>query len=271
MKTSLKTAALALAILVPAAASAHKAFLVPSTTVLSDGDDAWVTVDAAASNDLFYFNHRPLPLDGLAITAPDGSSVAPENESKGQFRDTFDVHMTRQGTYRIALVNDGAFASYEDAKGQKKRARGNAESIAKEIPAGAKNVEITQFQNRVETFVTLGRPDEAALKSSGRGLELVPVTHPNDLYVGEAARFRFLLDGKPAAGVKVVVIPGGTRYRDQQKEMDVTTDADGAFSVTWPEPGLYWMNASVEGGKPTLKDATQRRAGYSATLEVLPQ
>jgi hypothetical protein len=33
-------------------AQAHRAWLLPSATVLS-GTDAWVTVDAAISNDLF--------------------------------------------------------------------------------------------------------------------------------------------------------------------------------------------------------------------------
>lgn len=269
MKTSLKWTAFALAVCLPIAASAHKTFLLPSTTVLSDGDESWITVDAAVSNDLFYFNHHPLALDNLAVTAPDGASVAAENASTGKWRSTFDVHLTRPGTYRIAVASDGVSASYEDAKGEKKRARGTAETIAKEIPAGAKNVEITQFQNRVETFATLGKP--SALKPTGRGLELVPVTHPNDLFAGEAASFRFLLDGKPAAGLKVAAVLGGTRYRDKQDEIGATTDADGKFSITWPAPGMYWLNASIEGGQPTIKDAKQRRAGYTATLEVLPQ
>jgi uncharacterized GH25 family protein len=271
MNKPLKWAALALAACLPVAASAHKTFLLPSTTVLSDGNDAWITVDAAVSNDLFYFNHFPLALDHLAITAPDGSRVTPENAATGKWRSTFDVHMTQQGTYRIAIASDGLFASYEDAKGEKKRARGTAETLAKEIPAGARNVAITQFDNRVETFATLGKPNDAVFKSTGKGFEFVPVTHPNDLFAGEAASFRFLVDGKPAAGLKVSVVQGGTRYRNRQDEISATTDADGKFSVTWPAPGMYWLNASIEGAKPTVKDAKERRLGYTATLEVLPQ
>lgn len=38
----------------PTIAEAHRAWMLPSATVLS-GDDPWVTVDAAISNDLFYF------------------------------------------------------------------------------------------------------------------------------------------------------------------------------------------------------------------------
>lgn len=269
MNLAFKSATFALALLLPIAASAHKAFLVPSTTVLSDGDDAWVTVDAAVSNDLFYFNHHPLSLEQLAVTAPDGSKVAAENAAKGKFRSSFDLHLTGPGTYRVAVVNDGLMASYEDAKGEKKRARGRAGTL--DLPADAKNVQMTQVQNSVETFVTLGKPSDGVLKPRNHGLELVPVTHPNDLFAGEAASFRFLIDGKPAGGLKVSVIPGGTRYRDRQDEISATTDGDGRFSVTWPAPGLYWLNASLDGAQPTIKEAQMRRAGYTATLEVLPQ
>src|SRR5690606_36361247 len=116
-----------------------------------------------------------------------------------------------------------------------------------------------------------GNPDTAELAPSDAGLELVPVTHPNDLYAGEKATFRLQLDGKPAAGVEVSVIPGGTRYRNSQDEIKATTGADGSFSVTWPAAGTYWLNASSEGGTPTMEPATARHVSYTATFEVLPQ
>ena len=54
MKKSIKHAALLLALVVPFTAQAHKAWLRPSQTVIS-GSAPWITVDAAVSNDLFYF------------------------------------------------------------------------------------------------------------------------------------------------------------------------------------------------------------------------
>lgn len=270
MKNLSKWAVLALAATLPIAASAHKVFLVPSTTVLSDPADAWVTFDAAVSNDLFYFNHHALDLDHLVVTGPDGKPVEAENKNTGKWRSTFDVHLTQPGTYRVAIENSGVFASYVDAKGEKKRWRGSVDKLG-EIPADAKDVEISESQSSVNTFVTLGKPSDTALKPSGHGLEFVPVTAPNDLYAGEAAKFRFLLDGKPAKDLKVTVIAGGTRYRDKQDEITATTDANGEFSVTWPAPGLYWLNASLDKQKPTIPKAKERRLGYVATLEVLPQ
>ncbi|HBK45103.1 MAG TPA: DUF4198 domain-containing protein [Xanthomonadaceae bacterium] len=267
MKRSLVLAAMLAAL--PFSALAHKAWLLPSQTVIA-GENPWITVDAAVSNDLFYFNHVPLRLDGLAITQPDGSAGKSANDATGRYRSVFDLQLTQQGTYRLAVVNDGLFASWKE-DGKPKRWRGNEASFAAEVPKNAQDLQVSQSQGRVETFVTHGAPSDAALKPSGKGIELVPVTHPNDLFAGEAARFKLQIDGKPAAGLEVEIVRGGTRYRNAQDEIKVTTDAQGAFSVTWPEAGMYWLETGSQDDKTTVKQAKQRRLSYVATLEVLPQ
>jgi uncharacterized GH25 family protein len=266
---ALRSLALAvIALCAAGAAQAHKSWLLPSATVLTQ--DQWITVDAAVSNDLFYFNHVPLRLDNLQVTAPDGSAAAAENPFTGKFRSSFDLHLDKNGTYKIALVNNGVFASYE-LNGEKKRWRGKPEDMAKEIPADAKNVEVTQSAGRVETFATAGAPNDTALKPSGKGLEMTPVTHPNDLFAGEAAKFRFTLDGKPAADLKIEVVPGGSRWRNAQNEINLTTDKNGEVSVTWPAAGMYWLETTLQDKNATVPKATSRRASYVATFEVLSQ
>lgn len=266
MKRTLKVATLILAAALPFAANAHKAWLLPSVTVTTV--DQWVTLDGAVSNNLFYFDHVPLRVEGLVITAPDGTRVKPENHATSKYRTTFDVHLAQNGTYRIANVNQGLFANYEE-NGQRKRWRGTAETFAKEVPANAQDLQVSESTGRVETFVTAGKPTE--LKPTGVGLELVPITHPNDLYAGEEAKFRFVLDGKPAANLDIEVVAGGTRYRDQQDEIKLKTDGNGEFAVTWPAPGMYWLETGLQDDKTSLKQAKQRRVSYVATLEVLPQ
>lgn len=268
MKRSVLALVLSLAVL-PFSATAHKTWLLPSQTVMS-GTDPWITVDAAVSNDLFYFNHVPLRLDNLAITAPDGSKVEPQNAATGKYRSVFDVELKQQGTYRIATVNSGLFASWE-VDGKPRRWRGTPATFATEVPKDAKNLQVSQSVGRIETFVTNGSPNDTALKASGEGLELVPVTHPNDLFAGEQATFRLHIDGKPAAGLEIEVTRGGTRYRNAQDEIKVKTDANGEFSVTWPEAGMYWLETVTEDNKTSLPQAKQRRLSYVATLEVLPQ
>ena len=262
------TTALAL-LMAPSAASAHKAWLHPSATVFS-ATGAWLTVDAAVSNDLFYFNHVPLRLDGLQVIAPDGAPVAPQNLATGKYRSVFDVELQKEGTYKLAVLNHGLNAQYE-LNGEKKRWRGTAATFKTEIPAGAKDVQVSESVGRVETFATVGTPTTTVFKAVGTGIELVPVTHPNDLYAGEAATFQLLVDGKPAAGLEVEVIPGASRYRDQPEGIQLVTDAEGRFQVTWPQAGMYWMETTASDSATTMPEARQRRLSYVATFEVLPQ
>ena len=259
-------AALAVCTTLASAAQAQNTWLMPSSTVLSSPQ--CVTVDAAVSNDLFHFNHVPLGLDNLVVEAPDGSRVEAMNPHRGKLRSVFDLNLDKTGTWRIAIVNRGAFASYK-LGGEQKRWRGPAAQLEKQIPADATELQITESVSRVETFATVGKPSAISLQNEG--LELVAETHPNDLFADEPASFRLAVDGKPAAGVEVTVVAGGTRYRDALADLNVSTDKEGRFSVTWPAPGLYWLEARVEDDKATIPKAGKRRLGYTATFEVLPQ
>lgn len=248
-------------------AQAHNIWLLPSSTVLSKAE--WITVDAAVSNDLFFFNHVPLQLERLHVSGPHGASVVVQNPHTGKLRSVFDLHLEHSGSYRVAVVNNGLFASYKDpVSGQARRWRGSVEKLATEIPANAQELKITQALGRVETFVTVGKP--STLQPSGQGLELQPVTHPNDLVQGEKATFTLHVDGQPAAGLEVNVVAGASRYRNQLSPTKIVTDAQGQFSITWPQAGMYWLEAESKDHKTTIPQAQERRLSYVVTLEVLP-
>ena len=152
----------------------------------------------------------------------------------------------------MAVVNDGVFARWKE-DGKPKRYFGKPEGMAQAVPAKADELEVSQSLGRVETFVTASKP--SAVKPVGRGLELAPVTHPNDLYAGETATFQMLLDGQPAPDLEMTIVAGGIRYRDQVGEIKAKTDKDGKFSVKWPQPGLYWVEAGMEDAKVSVPQA----------------
>lgn len=256
-----------IAALLPGTALAARAWLLPSQTIVARAG-GWVTFDAANSDDLFSFNQGAMPIDALTVSGGDGQPVVPQNIAKGKTRSSFDLELRAPGTYRVAVAGDMVMARWEE-DGKPKRWRGTAAEMAGNIPAGAANLDVEQMQRRVETFVTIGTPTE--VKGVNTGLELVPATHPNDLYAGEAAKFRFLLDGKPARDLVVEVIAGGTRYRNSPAPLQLKTDADGVISITWPAPGLYWLDAEIKDDRATVPGVKQRTAAYNATLEVLPQ
>src|SRR3546814_17303448 len=89
----------AFAILAAVPAEAHRQWLLPSPKVLS-GDDVWETVDAAVSNDLFYFEHFPLRLDDVQAWAPDARAAKIENAATGRHHHPVDVHLTQKSKRR---------------------------------------------------------------------------------------------------------------------------------------------------------------------------
>ena len=266
MKKTLAFLALTAALAAPMAAQAHRAWLAPTATVLS-GNDAWVGFDAGMSNIVFNADHAAMRLSGLEITAPDGTKLQAQNSAQGRYRSMFDVELKQEGTYRIANVAQGFMAMYEQG-GERKRFRGSEAEFATGIPADATNVQASRTYSRTESFVTLGNPNTTALAATNQGLELVPVSHPNDAAEGEASTFKLLLNGQPAANVDVTIARGGQRYRTASEEVTTKTAADGTFSVTWAASGLHWIGASVRSEGANGQPGTN--ASYNGTIEVLP-
>lgn len=278
-KTLMAAAALAV---VATPAAAHRMWLISSSTTVS-GTNSWITVDAAVSNDLFHFDHQPLRVVPTVLQ-PDGTEGKVENYQVGRLRATFDVNLTQQGTYRIGFLNEGVSGSYKLNGEIKMLPRGTTKAtLAAAVPQGATELRTAENLARNEIYVTQGNPTTTVFKPIGRGIELVPITHPTDLVAGETATFQFLLDGKPAQGLSVTAILGGRRYRDTLEEITPKTDAQGKVKITWPESGMYWLTVAPErerqagaGGPaaaamttPRVDAPPARRVSYTTSLEVL--
>lgn len=287
--------ALTLIATLPLTAQAHRAWMLPSATVLS-GDTPWVTVDAAVANDLFDLDHHPLVFEGigqppqrasstpaaanatpararpanhLIITAPDGSEVAAQNGHVGKYRSVFDIELAQKGTYKLSVAGASRYFARYKENGEDRRWMGALGELGQAIPAAAEEVEVTQMDSRMEVFVTSGNPTESVFKPTGQGLELQPVTHPNDLFAEETSEFIFLLDGKPAAGIEVTVIPGGVRHRNELNDIKLSTAEDGKVAITWTHAGFWWLEAKAVQQEGLKEPLDQRRATYTATLEVM--
>lgn len=295
----------------PAVAHADHPFILPSTTLLS-GETAAVTFDAAASEAVFFFDHRPLAPETIKVFRPDDTLSDTARPQRTRFRSIVDMTLDQQGTWKVsseqvmvtgtftlngeerrvggrggpppatAMSGMGGQAGAGGAAGERGPGVGPGGPAGgpagerrpppvavQDIPAAATDLHLTEIASRVQTFVTLGAPTTGVFKPTGAGLELEPITHPNALVAGETARFRFLIDGGPAAGVKVTVLPGGQRYRDNDRTMTLTTGADGTIALRWPGAGMYWLGAEAQDSHPAERRAEVRRLTYAATLEVM--
>ncbi len=296
--------ALATALLLPLSASAHMTWLLPNTANVT-GRDGVVSVDAAVSEDLFNFE-RALKLDTLRITGPNGQSLDADNRSSARHRESFDVKLPQDGTYRISNVSQSLMGTYKQGT-ETKRFRSTPATLSKDVPADAEITSLTLMTNRQQTFVSKEEPGKVQFAPEGQGLELLPLGPVTDLSHGDKTRFRLLLDGKPAADVAVKVLRDGNRYRYKLGEVSLKTDAQGEFTVSWAEPGRYWVGASAganvggpagpagqggpgaqggaagpgaggndgapaaAGANRGTRDAPLQRAAVSATFEVLPK
>lgn len=268
-------------------AHAHRTWLLPQQVEIESGAEPRVVIDAAVSEDLFEFDTNALALEQVRVQRPDGSIVGAETIVRERRRSSVEIALPQPGLYRISAAGESVMASWQ-VDGDTRRWRGSPDAMAAQVPADAKALQVTRLHGRNDTFVARDgapaapeAPDGAAAlrASSGIGLELVPLTSPVGLLVGDRSRFRLMLDGQPAPAVDVTVIRGGHRYRYKMGEIALRTDAQGEFELVWPEAGRYWLGASVGPRGPGAATASAasdpapapvRRASYSATFEVLP-
>lgn len=271
--------ALALGLLLAVPARAHLTWLLPVQSHV-DGKEATIAFDAAVSEDLFHFE-RALKLDTVLITGPDGQPRELANRSAARHRESFDLKLVADGSYRISHVSRGVMASWREGE-QTRRFRGTPEAFAKEVPADQVLQGITLTHARQQTFVSKERAGQPRFTAEGQGLEVLPLDAASDLSVGDTTRLRLLLDGRPLPGATLKLLREGNRYRYKMGEELLTSDAEGVVTLRWAEAGRYFLGAS-HGDRPAAaapgaapaqagtRDKPLQRAGLSVTFEVLPR
>ena len=234
-------------------------------------------IDASISNEIFAPDKAFKPKEKgaeyddtlLMALAPNGEEVSETIRAYYLKRkSSAAVNLKEEGTYHIAMTQKPMYMTfYKNEEGKRKRVFGK-KSEAK-LPSNAKDVTTTKVISTVDTFVSRNGTSKPA--QLGLGLELSGPTHPNDLFVGEQARFQLLQDGKPAGeGIEVSILKGDTRYRNERGEVKVTTDKNGMFSTTWKEPGLYLIETSNK-VKVNEEGVDAGRYALFTTLEVAPE
>lgn len=214
------------------AALAHSPYLRPNVFDATGRDH--VTVEASFTEDIFAAE-VVMRSDFFHIVGPNGDTPI---SAVTYLRDlaVFEAATPVHGTYRLSSgPRQGRNAQmYQSADGAWKMV-GEEDSPP---PPGAALVEV-QSITVADVYVTRGTPDEAALQPTGRGLELKPLTHPSDIVAGEDASFQLMMDGQPLAGIPVTVFREAGRWDGRKVEADLTTNAEGRFTVRVGDPGAY--------------------------------
>ncbi|CAM2069196.1 DUF4198 domain-containing protein [Sulfidibacter corallicola] len=277
---------LILSSLIPAVsgALAHDRYIVPTHTVLSGESSQSVSVISSISNDVFHPD-RPFGDNGKGavppslkgyfarlqsvVINPDGSVSKDFDWQAFSRLSVGDLKLESSGTYRISVIHpEFPMTTFQKADGSRGRVFGPDATL----PEGATDVVRRTTASRVETFVTLNEPNRAAMKPTGKGLELGGKGHPNDLFVNETGDFQLFYDGKPLdQSAEIVVVRSGTRHRNERKAMELKTDEQGGFQLSFTEAGFYLFQAALTlPGKPE-SGIDKHHYSLFVTLEVFPE
>ncbi|MCR6651387.1 MAG: DUF4198 domain-containing protein [Cellvibrionaceae bacterium] len=246
-------------------ARAHTPYLVP--TAFEPLHDGWISLDAGFA-DVFFQSDVAFDQGDFKIQTPKGQWVAPGRYEQLTTRSLVEHQLKEEGTYRFStgLRKAAVFRMYEIG-GERKFTRDPAEVL----PEGAKLLDHYQSATRAETYVSLKAPTQAALKPLNQGLEIVPLTHPNDLYTGETLRVALLLDGKPLAGKELSVFAGHDGSEQEIAKQKALTDAEGRAEFKFETPGVYLLYARQSAPAPKGAPAPNYGYVYTLTFAVNPQ
>jgi uncharacterized GH25 family protein len=252
-------------LLLPALAAAHTPYLVPADFAARAGET--VTLDAAFA-ERFFVAETAFDNSQFSVIGPDGQRLPLQNVQRLRKRTVAEHQLAGQGTYRFSTgTRHGAvFRSWEH-NGK----RSNSRDPYVPIPAGAKLIADFQSLTLAETYVTVAAPDNAALKPYGHGLELLPVTHPNDLYVGEQFQFQLHFDGQPLAEQKVVITEAVWSADRKPEIFTLLTDANGYASFPLQRAGTWLALSRHRSKAPADAAVSEYSNSYTLTFRVLEQ
>jgi len=249
-------------------AYAHSPYLLPSKFQLGTRN-ATISVDASLTDNFFIpdiaYGKHP-----FSATAPDGTQIVIPESSIYQLptRTVVEHKLTdaKPGTY---LVTAGPRASNPsrswEINGETKRIRDPNEVM----PAGAVLKTHTQSVALAQYYATVGPVADAAVpRAAGRGLEFVPVSHPNRLSVGGKFDFAVHYNGKPLPDHAVSLVYSNMDFSGRSQRESLKTDAQGRVSYALAKPGVYMASIRYAEDGPVRADKPNMSYSTSLTFNV---
>lgn len=245
-------------------AAAHTPYLAPAS--FSVQPNSVVTLDASFA-ETFFVPEVVFDNSEVVVTTPDGRQHPADTVQRLKTRTVIEHTLPGQkGTYRFSTGNRlGAIFRTWELNGKTESTR----DPAKPLPAGATLTTHYQSLSRSEVYLTAGGPTTAALTPYGTGLELVPVTHPNDLYRGERFDFSVHYNGTPLPAQKVEIHRALGDGQPQPAPVTLTTDAAGKASFALDQAGTYLALVRYRGAAPAGAAAPVYGNNYTLTFRVL--
>ncbi|MEG0113918.1 MAG: DUF4198 domain-containing protein [Comamonas sp.] len=245
-------------------AQAHMPFLLPS--VFDVQPKSTISVDAGFAEKLF-LSEVQFGATPFSLTTPAGTVLPFGEVHQFKTRTVAEQKLPdEKGTYRLSSgPRLGAIFRSWEVNGKTTVARDPKEIM----PEGGVMKSHYQSLSVSEAYVTAGAP--TPIKPYGKGLEIVPSTHPSDLFAAEKFNFAVHFDGKPLADQKVSIYRSPMDLQGQNSVDELSTDAQGDISWAPAKPGIYMALVRHRAPAPEGAAAPTYGHNYTLTFRVIAQ
>ena len=227
----------------------------------------------------FFYTNRESPWLGLEHTAGDQRFVPghglgsplwilhpegwrmgrPSSIFVGQTRTVGEIELREPGTYRIETDSPSQYVAEIEVDGKRRWV-----SKSKDQLPDAKIIQSMHNWFQTTTFVTVKKYTKRVLKATGAFLEIVPVTHPNKIFVGKPFVVRVLSRGQLVPVQQVQAYPEMGSGHDAT--LAAVTNAKGECELTFPSPSRYLLTANL---RQAAKDSSRANVDiFSASMLV---
>lgn len=143
---------------------------------------------------------------------------------------------------------------------------------ADEVPTNTPTAKTDVIQ-LAETYVTKGAPSTLP-KPTGKGLELIPITHPNEVFADGSFEFKMQFDGKPLPKLTLELYRGASEYDEEQTQAlgHIDTDDEGHAKIDFKNrTGIYLLFAQYPAASSdAVQQPPARLYNYGLTLQAAP-
>ena len=214
----------------------HQQWILPNF-FYTDHESPWLGIEHTSGDQRFVSGHGSGTL--LWIIHPKGWRMGrPSSIFIGQTRTVGEIKLREPGTYRIETDHPVQYVAEIEVDGKKRWVGKSKDQLS-----GKKIIQSTHRWSQTTTFITVKKYTKRVLEPTGAFLEIVPVTHPNKIFVGKPFVVRVMSRGQSVSDQKVHV------YSEMDSGHDVTlvavTNADGECELTFPSPGMYLLTANL--------------------------
>ena len=200
-------------------------------------ESPWLGIEHTLGVRRFVSGHGPGTV--LSIIHPQGWGMGrPSSIFVGQTRTVGEIELTEPGTYRIQTNHLAGYLAEIEVDGKRTWVGKSKDQLP--------DTKIIQSQHRwsqTVTFVTVKEYTQGVLEVTGALLEIVPVTHPNKIFVGKPFVVRVLSRGQLLPNQQVQAYSEMDSGHDAA--LATVTDADGECELVFPSPGKYLLTANL--------------------------